>query len=384
MRVLYLSRGYTTHDRRFVETLSRAGHLVGYLRLESEEPALERRSLPAGVRWLDRATSRVRFAAAALSDLVEGVKRVGEDFRPDIIHAGPVQTAALVAARTKLGPLVTMSWGYDLLWDAPKSSESKATTRYVLAKSDALIVDCQAVARSAVSFGMNPARIVSFPWGVDVSFFSPPQDLERSQLRRRLGMDAPRGPTFWVISTRTWETMYGVEILLDGFLKATHDDPSVGLIMIGDGSLASVLANRVAEAGARERVRFPGRMEPRRVRDYFRASDLYLSASRTDGASVSLLEAMGCGIPSVLSNIPGNAEWVASGEQGWLFADGDAVALASTLRDSVAWLRNNPEAAREMGEAARYVVLERADWNRNAPQLFEAYRIAIGSGASSG
>ena len=61
----------------------------------------------------------------------------------------------------------------------------------------------------------------------------------------------------------------------------------------------------------------------------YRAADLYLSASHSDGSSVSLMEALGCGLPVLVSDIPGNREWVTDGEQGWLFPDGDDAAAVA-------------------------------------------------------
>ncbi len=61
------------------------------------------------------------------------------------------------------------------------------------------------------------------------------------------------------------------------------------------------------------------------------AADLYMSASHTDGSSVSLMEAMACGLPCAVSSIAGNQEWVQTGEQGWVFPDGDAEKLAEIM-----------------------------------------------------
>jgi glycosyltransferase involved in cell wall biosynthesis len=107
--------------------------------------------------------------------------------------------------------------------------------------------------------------------------------------------------------------------------------------------------------------------------EYFRVADLYLSASHSDGSSVSLMEALACGLPAAVSDIPANQEWVKPGEQGWLFPDGDTQALAEVI------LRATGERSglKAMSEKCRAVAEARADWSRNFPRLFEAYRIAL-------
>jgi glycosyltransferase involved in cell wall biosynthesis len=106
---------------------------------------------------------------------------------------------------------------------------------------------------------------------------------------------------------------------------------------------------------------------------YYRMADLYLSASHSDGTSISLLEAMACGRPALVSDIPGNREWVQSGVNGWLFPDGDEKALAAAIMKAV----DQREQLPKMGRAAREIAEQRADWERNFPALLKAYELAL-------
>jgi len=84
------------------------------------------------------------------------------------------------------------------------------------------------------------------------------------------------------------------------------------------------------------------------------------------------LEAMASGIPVLVSNIPGNAEWVASGENGWLFPDGDVDALTQKILQA-ANMRND---LAHMGMRARKLAEARADWKKNFPELLKAFELA--------
>ena len=79
----------------------------------------------------------------------------------------------------------------------------------------------------------------------------------------------------------------------------------------------------VRESGLEDKVHFAGQVDYVDLPKYYRVAHLYLSASIVDGSSVSLLEAMSCGIPALVSDIPGNREWVVPGRNGWLFPTGD-------------------------------------------------------------
>jgi hypothetical protein len=106
---------------------------------------------------------------------------------------------------------------------------------------------------------------------------------------------------------------------------------------------------------------------------HYRIADLYLSASHSDGTSISLLEAMACGRPALVSDIPGNREWVQPGVNGWLFPDGDEKALAQAIVRAVDQRQQLPE----MGRAAREIAEQRADWERNFQELLKAYGLAL-------
>ena len=126
-------------------------------------------------------------------------------------------------------------------------------------------------------------------------------------------------------------------------------------------------------AGLKNSVYYAGVIDQKSLPDHYGSADLYLTASRSDGSSVSLLEAMACGLPVIASNIPGNLEWVELWRNGWLFEDGDVAALAQTIlgaaSESGIW--------QKYSEAARRTVSQRANWLVNALKLTEAYQLAL-------
>jgi len=105
--------------------------------------------------------------------------------------------------------------------------------------------------------------------------------------------------------------------------------------------------------------------------EVYRTADLYVSASHTDGSSVSLLEALACGKPVLVSDIPGNLEWIQNSQNGWTFPDGDVDQLSNQiLQISV---RNDLE---KFGKSARRLAELRADWKVNFKKLLSAYDLA--------
>ncbi|MDR1201545.1 MAG: glycosyltransferase [Tannerellaceae bacterium] len=89
------------------------------------------------------------------------------------------------------------------------------------------------------------------------------------------------------------------DILVEAFKKL--NDPSIGLIMLGDGPMWEPLKREESE-----RLRFPGFTTE--VYDYLIASDYYISASEVEGLANTLLESMTIGLPFLLSDIPSHKE----------------------------------------------------------------------------
>jgi glycosyltransferase involved in cell wall biosynthesis len=370
MRVLYFSRDYTPHDHRFLSAIAANGNETHFLRLERRARQTEDRALPEGVelapwqRGGDPGLLPERFRWIDLPARALALRRLLVYLEPDVVHAGPIQTCAYIAALAGANPLVSMSWGSDLLVDAHKNGWMKNITRYTLRRSDALLGDCQAVQDAAQGFGFPPERVTLFPWGVDLEKFRSAG--QPSELRRRLGWE----DAFVVLSLRAWEPIYGVDVLVRAFAHAAAEDPRLRLILLGSGSLAGQIQGLLTRHGLHERVHLGGHISQTELPRYEAAADLYVSASHSDGTSVSLLEALASGLPALVSDIPGNREWIEPGVQGWLFADGDENALAEGLLRAA---RAGTGLA-AMRFQARKLAEARADWSQNVQKLLEVYR----------
>jgi glycosyltransferase involved in cell wall biosynthesis len=150
------------------------------------------------------------------------------------------------------------------------------------------------------------------------------------------------------------------------------------LLVAGDGPLRAEL-----ERLERPAVRVLGfRRDADRL---LAAADAFVMPSEREGLSLALLEAMGRGVPVVVSDGAGNPEAV--GDAGIVVPLGDSAALAERLRR----LRADPEERARLGERGRRRVettftLERwqADMRRVLATALEAGARAPGRGAAAG
>ncbi len=370
MRILYFSRDYTTHDHRFVSALTKMGHRVYYLRLEDVGQVLEERLLPGEVEIVEWAGGKQPARLRSGWQLLDDLHRVIHKVKPDLVHAGPIQRPAFLAALAGFHPMVSMSWGYDLLLDANRNPFWRWVTRFTLQHSDAFIGDCDTIRNLAIAHGMRPDRIVTFPWGIDLEHFNV-KTFERSPA---LTLGGSNVKTFSLLSTRNFEPIYGIDVIARAFVIAARQRPELQLTQLGQGSQWAAVRQILLVGGVFERVQFPGLVSFADLPGYHRRANLYVGASHSDGTSISLLEAFATGTPAIVPDIPGNREWVTPGENGWLFRDGDAQALASAILRAIDVQAQLPE----MGRKAHLLAESRADWEKNFPLMESAYALAVG------
>jgi glycosyltransferase involved in cell wall biosynthesis len=233
---------------------------------------------------------------------------------------------------------------------------------FVLERATALAVDCRAVLD--VCEGWSPGclkKAFLFPWGIDLTAYSP-TTANSSRLR--------------LLCTRTWAPIYGIETLLKAFSQAAKLEPRVDLVLAADGPLFQVILGLIKDLRLEDRIQLPGRLPESSLPALFSAVDGYVSASLSDGTSISLLEAMASALPVIVSDIPPNHEWVTRGESGWIAEPGDVDGYADAI---LSFARTQSSSRRAMGERNREVTLARGDWSINRVALWRALRFA-GSG----
>ena len=369
MRVLYFTERDTPHDRRFLTALAGTGYQVFALRQKACQP-----ETPKGVtecQWPERQPDWSNWTG--WQDGVAQLSQLLAELKPDLVHAGPVQGPALVTALAHFHPLVTMSWGSDLLLTAQRSPWMREATRYALDRTDIFLGDCQTVADAAAGFRFPREKMVLFPWGVDLKVFSRINGvLEGKKLRSDLGWER----NFVLLCNRYWAPLYGVDLLARAFAVAVQQEPRLRLLLVGDGPQADLIHQILDPLG--EKVHFTGRISQAELPAYYHTADLYVSPSHSDGSSISLLEAMACGRAVLVSDIPGNREWVTEGLNGRLFVDGSEADLAEKLVEMV-----TDPAHSDYRWQAHVTAMERADWTVNFQKCLQAYRAALDTSLKS-
>lgn len=213
--------------------------------------------------------------------------------------------------------------------------------------------------------GFAGARIEIIENGIDVDRYGPAAD--QAALKTNLGLDPERRH---IVHVARHHPVKDQATLLRGFALAGL--PGVDLLLAGDGPLRPELEALAAELRVHDRVRFLGIRTD--VPDLMRAADVFALTSVSEAASLTLLEAMATGLPSVVAAVGGNPELVRHEKEGLLFPRGDAAGCAAAFRR----LFDDPALAARVGAAARARAQERYRLDRTVAEYHRLYRRLAG------
>lgn len=117
----------------------------------------------------------------------------------------------------------------------------------------------------------------------------------------------------------------------EAIIRAVHlcKRSNIHLVICGDGDEKDNLKNLVNHLNIEQQIHFLGNRTD--MMELYEMADIFVMASYREGLSRSIMEAMACGLPCVVSDIRGNRDLVVNGKGGYLFNPHDSTSLANYL-----------------------------------------------------
>jgi glycosyltransferase involved in cell wall biosynthesis len=191
----------------------------------------------------------------------------------------------------------------------------------------------------------HPIHIIPV-YGVDLAHFE--SRIDRAQARAMRGLPAAGAIVF---NSSRVAPEKDVAALIETFKLLVAEGRDVYLLNRSGGFREFL--DYARRAGVGHRVIATDAADPRRELPLdYASADVCVQASRAEGLGFSVLEALACGTPVVVSAVGGLVETVQDGVTGWTVPPGNAAALASALRDAL----DHPEEARRRAAAGRAIV----------------------------
>lgn len=362
-KICYVSP-LSIHSYRWIEAFSQKGYDTSLISDSNAWVAPEVTFIPfyplSALTW----TNFLLRLPSNYSTIIKILKRVN----PDFVHLHAQHHYWLPIVRGGF-PFVLTTWGAEVLKLPASSFLRRTIARSVGREAQMITVDALCLKDIWVSIGVPEEKVRVIPFGVDVNLFNP--DVDGSPVRKNLQIGRD---DVVVISTRPfYNAHYNVECLIRAIPLIIEKCENVKFIIKGVGPLENYLKRLARNLGVHEHVRFVGLISFHEVAQYMAAADIYVSTCFIDSTSVSLLEAMACGLSPVVTDIPGNREWIENGENGFLFPPKIPAALA----EKVAQLIENHSLRRVFGERCWEIVRQRASWEKCVSQMEDVYRMLM-------
>jgi glycosyltransferase involved in cell wall biosynthesis len=175
-----------------------------------------------------------------------------------------------------------------------------------------------------IDHGIDADKVHVWQRGIDAGRFSPG---DRTEARRRLGLPVAGSVLLWVGRI---VPVKGLDVLLRACLLLRQRDLAFRLYLVGDGELRGALEAQVQGLGLAGTVSFMGAQPHDQLPDWFRAADLTVLPSLSEGLPNVLRESLACATPFVASRVGGIPE-MASEPFDRLVPPGDPEALAEAI-----------------------------------------------------
>ena len=288
--------------------------------------------------------------------LVLHLARLFRQWDIDVIHThnnGPLIYGAPAARLARVAGVVHTRHGQS----SRASRRQTALVRVVARLADRIVCVSDDSLRLSVEQGIPAGKLRRLWNGIDIERFA------------YTGPET-RGPAVLVARLSPEKD---IATLLSAVVLVARDEPAFQMEIAGEGASQAELQRLASELGLAEHVRFLGLVHD--VPALLARARLFVLPSLTEGASLTLLEAMARGLPVVATRVGGNAEVVIDGETGFLIPTRSPAALA----EKILRLWREPERARRMGQAGRERVERFFNVRAMVREYEELYRHVLGS-----
>lgn len=201
--------------------------------------------------------------------------------------------------------------------------------------------------------------------GIDTNLFSPKQvDIDR------LDEYYPDKQNFILLSVARLGEEKGVQFAIEAMSQIIQVIPQARLVIIGNGRYKTSLEKLAIRQRVNAYVRFTGLIDLLQLPRFYQSSHIFLNPTlRQDGYDLTVLQAMACQKPVIISDISSYRTVVQDRWDGFLIGMGDAAALAKRIIE----LYNHPQLRADLGNNARKKVVRLFSLEKMIESTIKAY-----------
>ena len=310
------------------------------------------------------------------------VKKVLDQFGPDVIHLQTAETIALAVvhyARKKDVPLVTTGHAYPdnvtgqfKMLKPVKKPVDVALRTYMasfLKHAEYATMPTEMAIEDLIPTNRKHFRVPveALSNGVDLTNYKPGAPSAEVLAKYGIDMSKPR-----VLYVGRVDPEKSIERVVEAFVEVSRMVPEAELMIVGDGIARPELEKLVREKGLHDKVRFLGRVLPPDLHDLYRTGTLFATASETETQGIVLIEAAATGLPLVAVDAGAVRELCQDGVNGILCRSGDTQQMAEAMTRILTDAKLRAEYSAKSVEIAK-----KHDINHTLVRFEEIYKTAI-------
>lgn len=232
-----------------------------------------------------------------------GVAKLCRELSIDTVHTHFIRERYISALSRLFGNKARLVYTSHVVFD--KTRLLKFTNRIVNSIEDNVIAVCHAGREQMLEEGLDKAKIAVIHNGVDVEYLA--AGIEPT-IRQELGL---REDSFVVTTVGRFNEVKGHKFLIESIkrlkdMQGTAAVCDVKFLLVGDGELLEECRRLADKLGVSDDIVFAGYRTDKK--NIFQGSDLYVSPSKNEALSMSIIEALGSGLPVVATNVGGTSE----------------------------------------------------------------------------
>lgn len=275
------------------------GHEVTVVSLYGERTPISRRMEEAGVRiiYLDK---RLGLDIS----MVPKLKRIMKEEKPDVVHTHLDVIKYAVAAARLAGVPKCVHTVHNVADKEAEGKAQKAINGFYFRRGWSVPVALSPEVQASVMafYGLKKEQVPVAYNGVDLSRCLPKESYRA-------------GEEFHILHIGRFNEQKNHELLLKVFWRLSQENPGLRLELIGEGELRQKLERQAVALGIDKRIAFLGAQT--NVYPYLQKADLFLLPSRYEGIPMTIIEAMGTGLPIVATAVGGVPDMLQNGVDGF-------------------------------------------------------------------
>jgi glycosyltransferase involved in cell wall biosynthesis len=262
------------------------------------------------------------------------VKDYTRQFKPDVIFLQTLLYPCYLSffLSNKIPTIITF-WNGDLNWWAKWNGIDRAFKKQLvlhgIRMATAITINSEASFKACLEYGANreKLKLIRYP-GVNLDLFKPQPN--RRDARERLGLRHEKV----VLCPRGLGGYLNSDVIIEAAGMVIQQFPETLFLFVsgvGAESLWAEHKKRAKELGIAENIRRDGQVPWQNMPLYYNAADVFVSVSSNDSLPNCMVEAMACGVPVVMGNIPQIQVWIKNGDNGFLVPPRDPCLLAEAI-----------------------------------------------------